>query len=541
MSTDRNRPLLVSGILLASILASPINAQTSSVLDSHGVGSLPPANSGGRPNAAALPDASFYTTYSFPTNYNTLHWTVCRSITQSTTCYGNGNLGPFGHVGAAVEGKPVASGNTVTRAIYVVDDAVSGGSGVTLYVYTKTDEVTSTGDVVSVNLAHTVALPLAGGMNAKTYIAGDDGSLYIMTNKTNGFVQMDESSLAYGLIGGFTPPAGGTSITTNRYGYVTATSYSYPFAGFYTMNPTDGYAEDGGGADFMLDTSNGISTGNGNFISYPIQANSATSPTHERKQPRQAGLSGNPTASTIVPQFDAGFFTTYTFWYSYTQLNWVTCGYFVNGDGCYGSGKLGPFGHIGAAVEGNEVVDGNAVTRKIYVVGDAEGNGSGVTLYVYTKTDTYSFSGGDKVAVNLTQTIPLPLMGGSQAKTFVVGDNEFLYIGTNQGSSVVQVQKPNLAYKSLTSSSSSKVSSITTNAHGFVTISYNDSTGAEYGIYDLTGSLVSYVAGDDFMLGASNGISTSDNNYTSTAAYVDPAVRIKTRFNIALPASTATH
>ncbi|OOG56298.1 hypothetical protein B0E48_08960 [Rhodanobacter sp. C03] len=451
-------------------------------------------------------------------------------------------MGPFGHVGAAVEGNPVANGNTVTRDIYVVDDAAGSGTGVTLYVYTKTDEVASTGDMVSVNLAQSVALPLQGGSNTKTYMAGDNGLLYVGNNQTNGYVQIDESNLINGLGGGFSPPEGDSSITTDKYGYVTVTSYNNNTysSGFYSLDPTGHLAEDGGGSDFMLDTTNGISTGNGNFISYPTETNPAT---RMKKRLGKTALSDTLAASNVATPIDYGFFTTYNFLYSYTAMEWVTCGYFQDGsDGCYGAGRLEPFGHIGAAIEGNEVANGNTVTRNIYVVGDAEGSGSGVTLYVYTKKDTFTLD-EDKVTMNLTGTLTLPLIGGSHTQTFMASGNGFLYIGTNQGASAIQVRESNLAYASIAGSSTSgDVSSITTNAYGYVTITSTESNGSNnFDVYGPTGFRITNDDGSDFMLGASNGISTSDGNLMSAATKPNLAKRMKTRFDNATPLGVARH
>lgn len=528
MRTVRNRrTLLVSGFLLAGILALPAGAQTAGNLGTHGIGILPPVRHVGPPR-----DVAPYTTYSFSSNYTSLNWAVCGYKIGSYGCYGYGSMGPFGHVGAAVEGKPVVNGNTVTRDIYVVDDAAGSGSGVTLYVYTKTDEVTASGDLVSVNLAHTVGLPLSGGSNTKTYMAGDNGLLYVGNNKTNGYVQMDESTLVYGLGGGFSPPAGASSITTDKYGYVTVTSYSSdpPFTGLYVLDPTGHLALDGGGSNFMLDTSNGISTGAGNFISSPSETNHAT---RMMRQLKKTTLSHPQAGLNISPPLDSGFFTTYNFWSSYTQMDWLTCGYFPDGsDGCYGSGQLGPFGHVGAAVEGNEVVDGNTVTRNLYVVADAEGSGNGVILYVYAKTDTFTLD-EDTVTMNLTGTLSLPLVGGSQAKTFLAGDNNFLYIGTNRGSSAVQVQKSGLIYTSVAGPTpAGNVSSISTNADGFVTITSTVSNGSSnFAIYGPSGVHIANENGGDFMLGASTGISTSDGNVLSSATHPNLANRLKTRFH----------
>src|SRR5882757_361247 len=103
-------------------------------------------------------DASLFTTYFLDTADTNVTWIVCGSTENTSGCYGSGNLGPFGKVGALLEGNPktnVAT-NTVTRSIYVVDIA-SGGTqnAVVLYVYTKTDMITPDFDTVNVTLSNT--------------------------------------------------------------------------------------------------------------------------------------------------------------------------------------------------------------------------------------------------------------------------------------------------------------------------------------------------------------------------------------------------
>src|SRR6185437_8870979 len=164
----RHAPLL-SGFLLASIIALPATGQAranSALLPAPigRIGILPPV-----PNVLPAPDASLYTTYSLASNYTTLNWDVCGYRGDSFGCYGSGSLGPFGHVGAAIEGNESVNGNTVTRKIYVVDD----------------------------------------------------GFLYIGTSRSTAPVQVQESNLAYGYAGGFSPPIIDSSVTANKYGYVT--------------------------------------------------------------------------------------------------------------------------------------------------------------------------------------------------------------------------------------------------------------------------------------------------------------------------------
>jgi len=111
------------------------------------------------PAAAAAstppPDADLYTSYFFGTGYQNVTWVVCGSTQQTEGCYDSGDLGPFGQVGAMIESNPAIdlTTNTVTRLVYVVDIASgSGGNGVELYVYKKTDVVSSTFDTTTVTL-----------------------------------------------------------------------------------------------------------------------------------------------------------------------------------------------------------------------------------------------------------------------------------------------------------------------------------------------------------------------------------------------------
>jgi len=526
----RHAPLL-SGFLLASIIALPATGQAranSALLPAPigRIGILPPV-----PNVLPAPDASLYTTYSLASNYTTLNWDVCGYRRDSFGCYGSGSLGPFGHVGAAIEGNETVNGNTVTRKIYVVDDGAGTGSSVTLYAYTKTDVLTSTGDTVTVNLTNAVGLPLTGGSLTKTFIAGDDGFLYIGTSRSTAPVQVQESNLAYGYAGGFSPPIIDSSVTANKYGYVTATNGNdNGFSGFYVFDPTGHYTVDGGGGDFMLGTLNGISTADGNLVTAGVRPDRAArmKVRFKKAAPRNTSYPANAT-----PPPDSTLFTTYTFWDSYTALDWVVCGSTEYTEGCYASGHLTGFGHVGAAIEGNEVVSGNTVTRNLYVVDDAAAGGNGVTLSVYTKTDSLTLA-GDSVTVNLTNSIALPLTGGSNAKTYIAGDHGFLYVGSSQNQFAVQVQESNLSYKEIAGSSSApNVSSITADKYGYVTITSSDKNGSgSYQVYGTTGYPIENDDGGAFMLGTMNGISTGDGNITSARGY---ATRLKTSFTSIAP------
>ena len=66
---------------------------------------------------------------------------------------------------------------------------------------------------------------------------------------------------------------------------------------------------------------------------------------------------------------------------------------------------------------------------------------TGVMLYVYTKVDTIT-TDSDTVTVTLSQTISLPLVGGTNPHSAQMAANkQFLFIGTDQSPSAVQVGK----------------------------------------------------------------------------------------------------
>ncbi|MGA8538849.1 MAG: hypothetical protein WB566_05085 [Terriglobales bacterium] len=210
-------------------------------------------------------DATLYTSYFFDSSYQNFTWVVCGSTVATEGCYASGQLGPFGTVGAMMEG--VSSGNrkagTVTRDIYVVDVASgSAGNDVVLYVYKKMDTINALSDTVKVSLYKSVTLPLTGGSNAVCSMAANAGYLFIGTDQTPEAVRVQKSNLSLETVGGFSPPMNVTSITADAYGYVTVT-----FGGFLSgengliqFGPDGQFEGDGGGAWFMLNTATALST-----------------------------------------------------------------------------------------------------------------------------------------------------------------------------------------------------------------------------------------------------------------------------------------
>jgi hypothetical protein len=208
-------------------------------------------------------DSTLYTTYSLFSGDQNLSLTVCGSLPGSEGCYGSALLGPFGKIGALLEGNPSTSGSVVTRAIYVVDIAAgTTGTDVNLNIYKKTDTINSSFDTVSVTLFKTISLPLTGGSNAVCSMAANAGFLFIGTDQSPQGVEVKKSTGTVTLLGGFSPPINVTAITADQYGYVTVTQGGFgTFPNGFSVFGSNGFEqEDGGGADFMLGTTNAVST-----------------------------------------------------------------------------------------------------------------------------------------------------------------------------------------------------------------------------------------------------------------------------------------
>jgi hypothetical protein len=213
------------------------------------------------PAHAAAIDSTLYTRYSF--NFNgTVEWVVCGSLPGSSGCYGSGPIGPFGKVGALLEGSPninVAK-NQVTKAVYVLDVASGAGANeVALYVYKET-ELISMG-TMSMALSKVVTLPLNGSSNAKAAMAANAKFIYIGTDENPMAVRVQKSNLAVTQVPGFSSPSFVSAITADKYGHVTVIWGSFSGngpMGFYSFDATGAGIEDGGGEALLLNTTQAV-------------------------------------------------------------------------------------------------------------------------------------------------------------------------------------------------------------------------------------------------------------------------------------------
>ena len=127
-------------------------------------------------------------------------------------------------------------------------------SSVKLYVYKKTDTVTAESDAVVVTLARTIPLSsLTGGSTALVSMAANSTFLYVGTDQSSQAVQVRKSNLSITQVGDFS--TGVTSITSDQYGYVSIIQGD----GFTVLGPNGEGVEDGGGAEFLLGTTQAVS------------------------------------------------------------------------------------------------------------------------------------------------------------------------------------------------------------------------------------------------------------------------------------------
>ncbi len=443
---------------------------------------------------AATPiDATLYTRYHTDPNETIIDWNVCGSLPGSSGCYGSGSLGPFGRIGGVMEGEPKTDliANTVTRPIYLVDIASGPNQNeVVLYVYTKVDTITTDSDTVTVTLSQTISLPLVGGVSSGsnyTSMAANKQFLFFGTRLNPEAVEINKRTFSVTQFGGFSPPINIFGITANDYGYVTLSfgPFNSSNAAFIVVGPDGSDVEDVDGSQFMLNTDQAIKvTARSAGISRPAHAG-ISDPLrgrrfrgrHDQKERVPAAPAGAVPAATPI---DATLYTRYHTDPNQTIIDWNVCGSLPDSSGCYGSGSLGPFGRVGALMEGEPTTNriANTVTRAIYVLDSASGpNQNEVVLYVYTKVDTIT-TDSDTVTVTLSQTISLPLVGGTSAMTPQMAANkQFLFIGTDQSPQAVVLDKRTFSVTQLGGSSSSNVFGIFANQYGYATITFGSFRG----------------------------------------------------------------
>ena len=141
-------------------------------------------------------------------------------------------------------------------------DTASGdaATGVTLYIYKKTDTLIEPYPSASYSLVKQLVLPLIGGTGVRASMVANAGFLYIGTNASSQAVQVAKNKWTVTPEDASSNPINVTSITVNSYGYVTIThgSSSSGDGGYKVYRPDGALWEGGGGGSFILDTRNGF-------------------------------------------------------------------------------------------------------------------------------------------------------------------------------------------------------------------------------------------------------------------------------------------
>jgi len=458
---------------------------------------------------AASIDAGLYTKYSTDIAHTTLNWAVCGSLSGSSGCYGSGSVGPFGQIGALLESEPKIAGNTVTRAIYVLDyKSGPQQNEVVLYVYTKVDTITTDTDTVTVTLSQTITLPLVGDFPAQTSMAANKRFLFIGTDLSPQAVMVDKRTFSVTQLGGVSPPLNIFAITANPYGYVTQSfgSFGTPGTSFIVLDSNGNVVEDDVGSQFLLNTLQAIKAGNHAGITSPLQVPWSSSPHDQINRVPAAPAASIDATAAPAAVIDGTLYTRYNMDPAHTTVNWNVCGSLPGSSGCYGSGSVGPFGRVGALMEGEPKTDrvANSVTRAIYVLDTGSGTDqNGVVLYVYTKVDTIT-TDTDTVTITLSRTITLDLVGGTNPHSAQMAANkQFLFIGTDQSPTAVQINKRNFTITTLGGFTPPlNVFGIFGDPYGYVTLSFGSfrTHSNDFIVVGPSGSVVETGAVSQFML-----------------------------------------
>jgi len=229
------------------------------------------------PAAAAPIDENLYTTYQLISDNSSILWITCGSVKQSEGCYTGGTLSPFTKVCALMESEPVYGSHLAARQLYVLDIGQTTGSNVILWVYRKTDTISSTYDSTVFKLEQSINLPPAAGQDVSCFMAANPAAIFVGTSASTNAVEiwrsgtkfttnaagMSKSPWAVDVI---RPAASQTTvslITANNRGFVSVSfGGNSPNGGIYEYGPNG--AGLGGGGSFantiLPNTLNAVST-----------------------------------------------------------------------------------------------------------------------------------------------------------------------------------------------------------------------------------------------------------------------------------------
>jgi hypothetical protein len=204
---------------------------------------------------------------------------------------------------------------------------------------------------------------------------------------------------------------------------------------------------------------------------------------------------------------DSGLFTTYQVNSPPTDISWVTCGSTQQSEGCYSSGNLGPFNQACAIVVGSPSLIGpNTVLRYIYVL-DTGTTPNSVSLVVFRRTDivTLSYDYGSTTQVAL---VPLPTQaGGTGVSCAMAANMGYIFLGTSQSPTAIRVSKSDLSVTEIGGFSPPiNVSAVTSDAYGYVTVTFGNGFETGFYLYGPNGMLQEDGGGGPFLLNTFNSV-----------------------------------
>ena len=408
--------------------------------------------------ATPPPDAQVYTSYRITDTL--VEGIVCGTTPKVFGCFGSVGASNFGHVGSAMEGPAVVdtTAQTVTRHLYVADRNVSGGHmGLTDIAYVE--DYSGTVDITESTVA-SLALPLKGATNAKTYMAADRAFVYIGSDHDTRVVRYNKSTHQTKVFDAPVAGANVSQITTDGNGFIDiAWGGVIGTDGYEVFDAGGNIVASGAGAQFVAGLQQGLRTVD---VLRSTPAPAADLRLHYRPLVPTAGAAATSDPTT-------GLYAQFGFNQAFTQLTWSVCGSVNGSNGCYGTGTLGGFGRIGALIQGAPTVDATTglVTRNLYVIDQAVGGGTSTTtqLRVFELDETVA-APNVTVAMKEVKRVSLPMKGGLGTQTWLVGNRNFLIVGNSADGSPYSVAKSGLAVQA--QQFNGTLEEVTTNGYGFV-------------------------------------------------------------------------
>ena len=172
-----------------------------------------------------------------------INWQTSGALQPSSA----GTLGPFKRVCATVEGQPVTRGNTLKRAVYVLDAGDGSANSFVLHIYARTDTITSSNgqisDTETVVPHHKVVLSESSASAATCFMAANSTSVFAANSANDQASVVDKISFAeiviQSYVAGIAAPV--TNISAAASGLIFVTFGTGSSAGFAEFDDQSKY------------------------------------------------------------------------------------------------------------------------------------------------------------------------------------------------------------------------------------------------------------------------------------------------------------